>query len=1219
MTVGEWLNEAVDESTRDEDIPPPPRPGRGRKRYRAVEDHLDEAEFEDEAPRPPRAAANREQRYADVALEPRPRRRRDVERDPRLQEMRPRQFADEDKALPPRRRFRPNRDEERDLDVEPEPQPRRRSKAQDDDRQEETARRELAEVNEHLEVLSEQIDHLARMSKEQARPASALEPDINERLETLTEQISHLARLSEEQTRLAPAVEQVDETSAEIRDAIARLDRRLDQLIAEGRTATSELELRMSAVDRTVASIGREPLPPAYVPAGPSPLDQALAEIADRQRSLDGEATAPARHARPQDPLSRVDSVARAASLPHPSTQDLSGLEQQLRNITTRIEALSRPCGIDQAVDTLRDDLAQIGLLLQEAMPRHAVEALEAQVKALTERLDQSRNAGADNAFLAGVEGGLAEVRDALRGLTPAENLVGFQEAVIALADKVSLLSSNDHDPAVMAQLEAAIEALHGIVSHIASHEALTKLADEVGQLAAKVDLVANSAGSGVDTLNTIERRIATLADALEMRNRTGDDVSPRLESVVAGLTDKIERLHLTRADHAAVAHLEDRIANLVEKLDASDARLGQLESVERGLADLLVHLEHQRAQGGARAIPPEVDELKRDIAALKQTDQRTKDSIEAVHGTLGHVVDRLAQIETGMRSDRPARPANGTDSTPAPAAGYSAPRRPSSGEADRNERPGLPPAPALVLAAATPSEPVQATSEVNPAAEPRDRRPIDPDLPPDHPLEPGSGTVRDHFSPAERIAASEAALGSAKPPVIPDPGGKSNFIAAARRAAQAAASEAPGRTGPRLATKDEPAAAEADTAGNSRVRTLIIAASVVLLVLGSWQIISSFFRGAEPPEPPSQSATSANPDAPRAVPETIPAAEPNNARPSAPPAETPPAKRQSLVLPVQDTAPVPTPPAGVLPPVEPVVQPPLPPRKRASAPDPAAIEATGSVRKPTNQPATTSSQPTDPATTAPDAPSGLQKAAADKLPAAIGGTTLRAAAASGDPAAEYEIALRYAEGRGVPQNLKVAAVWFERAAKQGLALAQFRLGGLYEKGIGVKKDVEAARRAYFAAAQSGNAKSMHNLAVIYAEGIDGKPDYRTAARWFRKAADHGVADSQYNLGILYGRGIGVEQNLAEAYKWFTLASASGDQDAAKKRDEVGARLDQQSLMAARLAAQTWTPAPQPEAATSTGAPSAGWDAAAAATRPPPRKPRSVGPKVAPFAAHPAQ
>ena len=218
----------------------------------------------------------------------------------------------------------------------------------------------------------------------------------------------------------------------------------------------------------------------------------------------------------------------------------------------------------------------------------------------------------------------------------------------------------------------------------------------------------------------------------------------------------------------------------------------------------------------------------------------------------------------------------------------------------------------------------------------------------------------------------------------------------------------------------------------------------------------------------------------------------------------------------------------------------------------------------------------------------------ADKLPAAIGGA-LRTAAAKGDPAAEFEIAQRYAEGRGVPQNFAEAAEWFERAAKQGLVPAQFRLGGLYEKGLGVKKNLDTARRFYLAAGEAGNAKAMHNLAVLYAEGIDGKPDYQTAAKWFRKAADHGVADSQYNLGILYARGIGVEQNLAEAYQWFALAAREGDKEAAKKRDDVAcASRSSRSLTAAQAAVQAWTPEPQPEAALQVKAPPGGWDTAAA-------------------------
>src|SRR5262249_57654929 len=57
------------------------------------------------------------------------------------------------------------------------------------------------------------------------------------------------------------------------------------------------------------------------------------------------------------------------------------------------------------------------------------------------------------------------------------------------------------------------------------------------------------------------------------------------------------------------------------------------------------------------------------------------------------------------------------------------------------------------------------------------ERRAIEPGLPPDHPLEPGSRETRPAESPAERIAASESALiGTLQPPATEAPA-KSNFI----------------------------------------------------------------------------------------------------------------------------------------------------------------------------------------------------------------------------------------------------------------------------------------------------------------------------------------------------------------------------------------------------------------------------------------------------------
>ncbi len=203
---------------------------------------------------------------------------------------------------------------------------------------------------------------------------------------------------------------------------------------------------------------------------------------------------------------------------------------------------------------------------------------------------------------------------------------------------------------------------------------------------------------------------------------------------------------------------------------------------------------------------------------------------------------------------------------------------------------------------------------------------------------------------------------------------------------------------------------------------------------------------------------------------------------------------------------------------------------------------------------------------------------------------------------------MRFAEGKGIAPNFDEAAKWYDRAAQAGVVPALFRLGTFYEKGLSVKKDIDIARRYYMQAAERGNAKAMHNLAVLDADGGGKGADYKNASQWFRKAADRGVADSQYNLGILYARGIGVEQNLAESFKWFSLAAAQGDAESARKRDEIAKRLDAQSLAAAKLAIQTFTPEPQPDDAVNVASPAGGWDSAPtqAVTAKPAAKPVSI-------------
>jgi localization factor PodJL len=219
----------------------------------------------------------------------------------------------------------------------------------------------------------------------------------------------------------------------------------------------------------------------------------------------------------------------------------------------------------------------------------------------------------------------------------------------------------------------------------------------------------------------------------------------------------------------------------------------------------------------------------------------------------------------------------------------------------------------------------------------------------------------------------------------------------------------------------------------------------------------------------------------------------------------------------------------------------------------------------------------------------------------------LREQAEAGNAAAQYELASRYAEGRLMTRDFKLAADWYEKAASRGLAPAQYRLASLYEKGIGVTRDLARAKDWYEKAAHQGHSHAMHNLAVLIAEGSDGKPDYATAAIWFRKAAELGIRDSQYNLAILYARGLGLQQDLVQSYTWFAIAAAQGDEDAGKKREDVATKLDAKALAQAKAAVDAFQPREADQAANEVQTPPGGWDAAAPVQA---ANPKNIKPKI---------
>ncbi len=65
----------------------------------------------------------------------------------------------------------------------------------------------------------------------------------------------------------------------------------------------------------------------------------------------------------------------------------------------------------------------------------------------------------------------------------------------------------------------------------------------------------------------------------------------------------------------------------------------------------------------------------------------------------------------------------------------------------------------------------------------------------------------------------------------------------------------------------------------------------------------------------------------------------------------------------------------------------------------------------------------------------------------------LRPLAEQGVAEAQLNLALMYANGRGVPQEYAEAMKWYRKAAEQGHAEAQVNLGIMYQNGKGVPQD----------------------------------------------------------------------------------------------------------------------------------------------------------------------
>ena len=119
-----------------------------------------------------------------------------------------------------------------------------------------------------------------------------------------------------------------------------------------------------------------------------------------------------------------------------------------------------------------------------------------------------------------------------------------------------------------------------------------------------------------------------------------------------------------------------------------------------------------------------------------------------------------------------------------------------------------------------------------------------------------------------------------------------------------------------------------------------------------------------------------------------------------------------------------------------------------------------------------------------------------------------------------------------------------KKLANDGDATAQFNLGIIYADGEGVPQDLKEAEKWWRMSAEQGHSDAQKNLGVMYNFGEGVPQDYKEAVKWWRMSADQGNAAAQWGLGMMFTNGDGVPQDYKEAFAWFSVAQANGDEEA---------------------------------------------------------------------------
>ena len=966
----------------------------------------------------------------------------------------------------------------------------------------------------------EQERSAERREAQQRRELPPRREENSIRLEDIAQQLSKLAQRERESAAIMPY--EPPRPYSEERDTFNRILTRIDSNERQAVEAFTAVNERLSVLGRMI-SMAPKPQAlekPEDVP-GYSALDAAIRNVVEHIEVSEK---------RTRDSLKsmqdRLGDMAERAT--NPSNPDellraapaFSNLESRLAEMANRMQ---RSENLLQAglPDQVRKELDQLTHRIEGV--RAAAETMVGQAQSVASGVAREELRDIEARILGVLKEAQATIGSQQSTATDLQRLRGEIGGLNKRIDEVKSATATERD---VHALRVAVEQLSTRVAQGPDMRPIADMDRRIGELTRKLDQ--NSAATrNLPQFGELERRIA------ELDHRLGDAM--RLQG-----------------NPQAVKALEQHIAKVNERVGRTEEQLGHLETMERAIHQLYESLEQNRAQisqtaeeAANRAVErvlatqtgggpsPELRAMEEGLRAVRDSaanaDQRNQETLEAVHETLEQIVNKLAELETASAGHQLAanmahQATEQAKTRPQPESAAQGRFFDPTGAFDQQTfaTPQQPPEPAPQHEPLPPEQLAFAPPPPDPVPPRMPEPESDPDIalpPSDFAAEASGLSNGDDFIAAARRAAQAAATrpsalnADVKPAAKPKSASKFGFSLPFARSTRLPP--------PITYTNGKPVTETPSVSANDNKRKKLVLAGLVLLAA-----VSAFaFNMLAKPKLVQQTSAIEAPMTVAPVSKPVMRQQPKSQMPAI---ETNEAKTQLGLVDAPSADPL----------------------------------VTGSLQARKTD-ATLASIVAEPGAARSEMP-----------PTEAGPQALRDAAARGDAKAQFVIASRYLDGQGIAQDLPKAAYWYQQAASRGLAPAQYRLATLFERGKGVPQDVATAFLWYERAAEGGNVKAMHNAAVIAAGSQAGTPNYDKAFKWFKGAAERGLHDSQFNLAVLLERGLGTRADKAEALFWYRLAAKQGDGDAAKRGDTVAKTLSASDVTAIEARAANWSPAP---------------------------------------------